>query len=348
MKKDSPQSLPSGKNQKLLIGQVFSLIVIVVISFSFGWLVRREVSANTPPSSNCIHLSGYQYINPLLLCDTVPKADSASLSALRAKLDMATSQAEASHEVDAVSVYFRDMTTHDQLNINGQEKYFPASLKKVPIMMSYFKEAQTNPGILTTTGVLQGTTDQNAGVEIPPKIAPQFGQSYSVNDLISMMIKYSDNNSFEMLSANLGDQGLKSIYQDLQIQYPDDQLSITDFITAYQFSLFLRTLYNGTYLGPDYSERALELMAEVDFKDGLVAGVPSDVTVAHKFGIETNNDSDGKLVQRELHDCGIVYDKNTPYVLCVMTKSSGGLTAAEKAIKDISAAAYQEVENNYK
>ena len=51
---------------------------------------------------------------------------------------------------------------------------------------------------------------------------------------------------------------------------------------------------------------------------------------------------DGPSQQGELHDCGIVYYPNQPYLLCVMTKSkSVDITPVERTIAQISSIAYQ-------
>jgi len=71
-------------------------------------------------------------------------------------------------------------------------------------------------------------------------------------------------------------------------------------------------LYNATYLDRDLSEKALELLANSNFKLGLRAGVSPTVTVADKYGERTAFDPQGNVQYRELHDCGIVYDQNGP------------------------------------
>jgi hypothetical protein len=130
----------------------------------------------------------------------------------------------------------------------------------------------------------------------------------------------------------------------------EDPNSEIDYMTAKDFSYFLRVLYNSTYLKKDLSEKALELLNTVDFKDGLVAGVPNNITVAHKFGIKgdfANNDKN-QVVNRELHDCGIVYHNQRPYLVCIMTKGNSSLQDSESVLKNISSMIYQAVDKDYK
>ena len=93
------------------------------------------------------------------------------------------------------------------------------------------------------------------------------------------------------------------------------------------------------------SEKALEFLSQTEFKKGIVGNIPSDVKVAHKFGERTYLSSTGTLVYKELHDCGIVYASNNPYVLCVMTRGND-FEKLEDLIQSISQTAYETLSSN--
>ena len=63
----------------------------------------------------------------------------------------------------------------------------------------------------------------------------------------------------------------------------------------------------------------LGLLSQSTFQQGLVAGLPAGIVVAHKFGERGYNNP---TIPDQLHDCGIVYTKK-PYVICVMTQGTG-------------------------
>lgn len=291
-------------------------------------------------------LGGYKLITPLLACNITSENSSTVLASFEGKLQELINKKIADKSIDSASVYFRDITTGYVLDINPTEKYFPASLKKIPVMIAYYKEAETNPAILTTKVSVKGGTDYNVGQEIMPRQTAEPGKDYTIAELIDMMIKYSDNNAYAILSTHIGQDPLKQTYADLKVPFPSDQTDYPDFITTNEFSYFLRVLFNATYLNRDYSEKALEILSDVDFKDGLVAGIPSGTTVAHKYGLLTKTGPND--VNRELHDCGIVYHPKNPYLACVMTKSSGTIEKATTAIKEISELSYQEADSNYR
>lgn len=87
-----------------------------------------------------------------------------------------------------------------------------------------------------------------------------------------------------------------------------------------EYSTYFRVLYNATFLGRPLSEYALELLSRGDFEGGIRRRLPGDVVVASKFGFRDDRTRGGQ--ETTLHDCGIVYQPGTPYVLCVMTRSS--------------------------
>ncbi len=321
---------------------------LLAIGFGVGWYSKPNTTV-VPPTSGCLRLSGYTYIRPLLTCDTNPAGDDyKEMIAVKTALEKTIAEAKARGDITKVSVYLRDLINRREMSIDPDETFYPASLKKVPLMLQYYKESESVQGLLTQTITIDDPTDYNAGTTIVPKEVPQFGKSYTNAQLIDYMINYSDNISFQVLLRNLGIEKFNQAYQDLQLHYPDNITSIDDYMTAYQFSLFFRTLFNATYLNKANSESVLALLSRTDYKSGLVAGVPSEVKVAHKFGIGTVQKSGG-TEQGELHDCGIVYTREHPYLLCVMTKSKASDVAkVEHTIAKISETVYSYAKDGFK
>jgi beta-lactamase class A len=100
----------------------------------------------------------------------------------------------------------------------------------------------------------------------------------------------------------------------------------------------LRAIYNATYLTIDDSEYAAELLNKCEFNDGIRKGVPVSVKMAHKFG------ESGTPVDKQLHESAIVYLKDKPYMLTVMTKGKDNATLS-KLISEISAVVYKDQSN---
>jgi beta-lactamase class A len=84
------------------------------------------------------------------------------------------------------------------------------------------------------------------------------------------------------------------------------------------------------------SNKALEILSTVEFRDGLRAKLPPEIKIAHKFGERGTRDG------FQLHDCGIVYYPERPYLLCVMTRGQD-MDSLKEVIQDISFMVYSEV-----
>jgi beta-lactamase class A len=97
------------------------------------------------------------------------------------------------------------------------------------------------------------------------------------------MINYSDNVATSLLDEKLnGTYYRNKVFTDLHIPVSKNDSGILIDIRHYA-SLF-RVLFNASYLNKVMSDKALELLTNVEFKKGLVAGVPENIRVAHKFG----------------------------------------------------------------
>lgn len=98
--------------------------------------------------------------------------------------------------------------------------------------------------------------------------------------------------------------------EDLGILEPGHDLNMASVNTKGYGSIF-RMLYNISFLDKEMSEKLLSLLARSYFDDGLRAGVPERVVIAHKFGERYLPDG-----TKQLHDCGIVYypDKSVSVV----------------------------------
>lgn len=242
--------------------------------------------------------------------------------------------------VTSVAVYYRDLTTGKWFGINQDETFVPASLFKVPLMITYLKYAEKNPKVLTTKIYNSLTRDENQNETIRPLKSIVQGESYTIDQLLSYMIEYSDNNATVLLFKYIDQETLKQVFFDLDIQLPATDLN-SDFISVSNYSFLFRVLYNATYLNQEMSEKGLELLSKIDFEDGIRKNIPKSVSVADKFG-EYYLIQNTKKQEHQLHDCGIVYHIRHPYILCIMTKGDT-LDDLKKILQEISKVTYQSI-----
>ncbi len=302
----------------------------LLLTFGFGFVCGRlffpSDKKTIRPSE--IREGGYQFINPLLDCEA--DLDSLGISLKNLKSDVESLIEESKNGVTETSVYFRDLKNGPWFGIGEEKEFSPASLLKVPVMIAYLKASEVDPGVLEKK-ILKDKKPA-PGEEAFPE------EDYSVKELIEKMIVDSDNEAFRLLVYNRDVKDVKKVHEDLGVSFPSETEG-NDFISPQQYSSFFRILYNASYLNRTNSEKSLEILSRAKFKEGLVAGVPGNITVSHKFGSEADNDP----VIKQLHDCGIIYHPQHPYLLCIMTKGTH-YDDQVSLIREISKLVYQEID----
>lgn len=273
--------------------------------------------------------SGYKHINPLLECEYLQDIDNTDLGELKEELEKIVNK----HSNTDIGLYYRDLTNGPWFGIGYKKQFSPQSLLKLPVAIAYYKLAENNPDILSenimyTSVRVEKNLDDNLTV----------GEEYAVGFLIERMLKLSDNVAFELLTSNIDSKFIRRVHTDLGIPYPNEK-SHDEFISVKDYASLFRVLYNSSYISRESSENVLSILLETDFNGGLVAGVPTSISVAHKYGIRDNLDS--KQTQ-QLHDCGIVYHPQNPYILCIMTKGRDVRKLAD-IIQDIAKTTYETV-----
>ena len=343
------------KNYKLF-GAFFAAFVI---GFVLAYRLYPALQAKQPPPyrppliqlrANDHAQPKYSFINPLLTCETRATSPRSQLSRiLKPRLEKLINEAKRAQQTDQISVYF-DLRDGQWMGLNTDEKYYPASMLKVPLMMAYFKMAEKDPGILEERLVFSAAPQNSEQQYFPPAERLAAGKAYTVQELISRMIRYSDNQALDMLLARLPNLSpLMTVFTDLGLPLPGTDLQpAMDFMSVKLYAYFFRVLYNATYLNQEFSQEAMQLLSATSFKEGITAPLPEGIAVAHKFGERTLplSSATNQGAFQELHDCGIVYNPQQPYLLCVMTKGTNPEVLAQQ-IQAISKTVYDFIQNDW-
>ncbi|MDD5040554.1 MAG: class A beta-lactamase-related serine hydrolase [Patescibacteria group bacterium] len=318
-----------------IISAALSCVIGVVIGW-FGYsALNNEGAANSRGLP--VRQGGYEFINPLLECEINAGLESIDLKSFKGTIEQEVHALLSDTAISHISVYYRDLNNGPWYGINEKENFKPASLLKVPVMIAYYKMAETDPAIFDTSLTVNPT--QSTGSNTSENLTA--GANYSVQQLIEIMIVRSDNLAFEMLAGNIGDERIQQIHRDLGLTTISSDTP-EDFISVKAYASLFRILYNASYLNRDMSEKALELLSRSDFNYGLAAGVPGSIKIANKFGV-VGAEGDGT---KQLHDCGIIYYPNHPYLLCIMTRG-GDMNKLTSAIGTISSTIFGEIEKKY-
>jgi beta-lactamase class A len=297
--------------------------------------VAKKAIIDTDCSVSLMRLkpsSTNQLISPLLLTElscSTPEYDS-----LKSEISNYIIEQQKSGVLTCASVYMKELLTGRWFGINGNQKYNPGSLMKVAIMMTYLKQSETDPSLLDKQFTLEKKMSEIVNqLRTSPEL--KVGSSYSVRDLISEMIVNSDNDATELLNSHLDQSMFSKVMSDLgcatpSIEDPDYQMTIME------YNRYFRVLYNASYLNQDNSQWGLSLLTKSNYKEALVKELPTNVTIAHKFGERPYEQG------HNFHEAGLVYLKNKPYLLVVMTRGKDN-TKLPTVVSHISKMCYDQV-----
>ena len=324
-------------------------IISAVVLLSVGFVTGSLVTSNHYQSFlGAISLKrednpAFPFAHPILGINTPDAGQVDQFGSLTKKVQAVFNANKAI--LSRYSVYFRDQNNGFWVGINEDDTYNPASMLKVALAIAVYKQAEKDPSFLTESRVytpVLAAINQDLSFALPTEL--QVGKAYKIEDLVNKMIVDSDNGAKDILGNTVDPKIMSDVYNYLSIAVPKDGQDYT--ISAKKYTSFFRTLYNAAYLNQDYSNRLLDMLGRSNFSDGLVAGVPSNVPVAHKYG-EYVATGDNTINAVQLHDCGIIYSPNNPYVLCVMTQGKDKSDLAD-VIAAVSKTVYQEVMGGYK
>lgn len=328
-------------SKKLLQG-----LGLVLIGFLTGYVIRvdtkQHISDKFAPE---FRSDNGTLTNPLLECNVGVEFKFKEKESLATSLENLKRKEIAADKIDHGSIYFRDLNNGPVFGIDEGEKFAPASLLKIPILIAFLKSSEEDPSLLEKKIRLKDLKDLSV---LPQNFAPEetldHEKEYTAREFLERMIIYSDNYARAAITSLLKPEQLEKIFRDLAIPLPDAESSSEDFIDVQSYARFFRILFNASYLSRENSEYALSLLVRVSFSPGLRSGVPENVKMAHKFGERIFKD--GKREIKQLHDCGIVYYPGHPYLACIMTRGTD-FNKMASFIREVSAQIYEKTKNQY-
>lgn len=234
----------------------------------------------------------------------------------------------ASSQEERIGIYFEYLPTGININVNGDQEFYRASLVKLPGVMRAMKLIEE--GKLDASQKLL-VKDYHINNFFPGETKLTPGQELTVDKLVELSLRESNNTAYEVLYERINgdilqkskddEQVIDDVYDFLDVNRKDDT-NQTLYISPKGFASILKSLYFSSYLSQDHSSQLLEYLTNATFNDWLPQPIPQDkYPVAHKFGIF---DLDEPKNYKVNSDCGIVYFPKRPYMLCVMVEHREG------------------------
>lgn len=313
-------------------------LLVVFLLFKIDKIKNTSIGVTTREKGGV-----YTFTNPILDFE-IPQEFSNSLvpsSVFRGYVENLKEEYDISH----ISVYFRDLNNGPWIGVEEKEYFSPASMLKTPLMISLFKWSEHEKSVLDKVVIAEDKFFDNLMPQHNAVDTITRGQSYTLFELATKMIQYSDNVAakilYEYIPQNFLDDTFTNIGIPIVIKDDDTLVRVKD------IAAFHRVLFNASYLNRENSEKALSILSNTTYNNGIVSGVPKEILVAHKFGerfssgvlLKTGLIPEGDI---QLHDCGIVYYPNKPYILCIMTRGTD-FKNQEKVIGEISKFIYTKI-----
>jgi len=244
---------------------------------------------------------------------------------------------DIAQRVDGVVGYaILDLTSGDRIGHLERETFPTASAIKIAIVYELFKQVTERTIRLDETIRL----DRAKAVGGSGVLVEMGTPTLSVGDYATLMVTLSDNTATNILIDRLGMENITRRMQGLHLSATKLRRHMMDLAAARRgdenvstpddLVQLLKIMYGPGEAGHFAEPEAIELLKKP--KDNrLRKGLPPGVASADKSG-----EAEGVRV-----DAGIVFAKNRPYILCVMTTYLKDEAAGERAIEEISRTVYE-------
>jgi beta-lactamase class A len=207
---------------------------------------------------------------------------------------------------DTIQIYYEQLNTGANININQDLRLPPASLSKLPLAISVVKKIENGKWKWDDELILSNVDADTRSGELGKQ---EVGTTFTIEELLKELLINSDNTAYNILGRNMDNDELQPLITETGLENLYDA---SDKITAKEYSRLFRTLYTSDFLERAESQKILDWLSQSTFHEYLSQGVPQDVKFAHKYG--ENKDLE------VLADSGIVYQDHKPYMITVIIK----------------------------
>jgi beta-lactamase class A len=227
-----------------------------------------------------------------------------------------------------VALAFRTLDGRGEILIDPDGTFHAASTMKVPVMIELFRQAETRTlsldDALLIRNEFRSIVDNSPyqlseGADSDKGVYAALGKTLTLRQLCEAMITVSSNFAANLLIEKLGVVNIRRTVTKLGadgmqvLRGVEDQKAfdknLNNSTTARGLLTLLERIGKGTAVGRKSDAEMVAILTRQKFNDGIPAGVPSGIRVAHKTG----------NITRIHHDAGIVYAQR-PYVLVILVR----------------------------
>jgi len=282
------------------------------------------------------------FLVSLLNCTTASAQDQKLAAA-----ETAIQQRIAASGAD-VAVYFKTLDDKSEWSVRADDVFHAASTMKVPVLIELFRQVQQSRVKLDDKIVVKnefhsmvdGSSYQlNAADDSESNLYKAEGQTRTLRELCELMITVSSNLATNLIMGKLGAENIRATVHALGadgvvvLRGVEDgkafEKGLNNTTTARGLAILLEAIAKKTAVDAASSQEMIAILKRQKFNEGIPAGVPPGISVAHKTGEITSIH----------HDAAIVFAKR-PYVLVILVRGLADIKQSAALMADISRQIY--------
>jgi beta-lactamase class A len=244
-----------------------------------------------------------------------------------------------SHFDGTMGIVIRDLTDGREFVLNADDVFPTASSIKLPMLAELYRQSQSGTGAKLTDLYTFRKEDLVPDSAIMENLTT--GVSKVTNrDLAGMVVAVSDNSATNVLIDRVGMDNVNKMLDSLGLHTTRLRRHMMDLKAAKQgnenisspreMASLIETIYRGKLLNKEMTDDFFRLMTTKK-ESPIPRLLPDDLKIANKPG-----ELDGVRC-----DSGLVFEKNRPYVISVMTTYARDEHAASDSIAQISLIAWR-------
>ena len=267
------------------------------------------------------------------------------------KLDSAIQAIRAEiHNTGAdVAVALRTFDGKTEWFFRADESLHAASTMKVPVMIELFHQIRQGKlrldDPLPIKNEFRSIVDGSVYALDPAEdsetaLYKALGQTRTLSELCDLMITISSNLATNLVIEKLGVENIRATVHSLGadgmrvLRGVEDnkayEKGLNNTTTARGLLLLLEAIAKGKAVDQDASRKMIEILERQTFHEGIPAGLPSGMRVAHKTG----------EITKIHHDAAIVYAPR-PFVLVILVQGIADTKQSAALIADSTRELYQ-------
>jgi beta-lactamase class A len=237
--------------------------------------------------------------------------------------------------VMAVGIY--DLKTGTWVMAHGDEVMPQASSIKITVLLELYRQVQQGKLKLEDAYVVQ-QEDIVQDSDMLGALSP--GARITLRDLATMMMAVSDNGATNVLIDRVGMENVNRTLQELGLRTTKLRRKMMDLkaagegreniSTVREMVTLLRLIYEGKVLNPQLTANFWKMLATYKKDSHMRKAVPEDVVVASKHG----------WLEGVRAESGVIFVKDRPFVISVMTTYLHDEKDGEEAISRITKQAF--------